>query len=109
MSFLFFKTENVAVLSASRGGKPSHTHTLVQILNPSTSAKSFRAKLQNLFVVLVNMDIIQMTLNIVYSLLTNKCNFGCNILSTFCTCRMFADVCSVCTIGITIKLSLNFQ
>ena len=33
-----------------RGSKPSHTQTLMQILNPSTSAKPVMTKLQNLFV-----------------------------------------------------------
>ena len=36
----------------------------MQILNPSTSAKSFMTKLQNLFAALVNMDIFQMTLEV---------------------------------------------
>ena len=40
-------------------------------------------KLQNVFVALVNTDIFQMTLNLLYSLLTNKCNFCCNFVSTF--------------------------
>lgn len=40
--------------SRDRGGKPSHTHTRIGILNPSTSAKPVMTKLQNLFV--VNMD-----------------------------------------------------
>ena len=165
----------------NQGGKPSHMHTWMQILNPSTSAKPFVTKHQNLFVALVNMDIFHMTLrHIVYSLLTkndvvdvtptllshikwcywlfmsripnakfppitallnrstyksakalssyfmgtpnqwiscllrasNKCNFCWNIVSAFLcmqTCRMFVDVSSVCTIWLTIKLSLNFQ
>ena len=42
--------------------------TSMQILNPSTSAKPFIIKLQNLFVALVNMDIFQMTLK--FSLFT---------------------------------------
>ena len=37
----------------ARGGKPSHTHTWMQTLNPSTSAKPVMTKLQNLFVALV--------------------------------------------------------
>ena len=70
-------------------------------------------KLQNLFIALVNVDIFQITLNLVYSLLTNKCNFCWNIVSTFLsmqTRRMFADVCSVCTIWITfLKFSVNLK
>ena len=67
----------------TRGGKPSQTHTWMQIMK-----------------------------KLVYSLLTNKCNFCCNIVNIFVcmqTCRKCADVRSVCTIWITIKLSLNFQ
>ena len=45
-----------------RGGKPSHMHVWMIILNPSTSAKQVVTKLQNLFVALVNMDIFQMML-----------------------------------------------
>ena len=45
-----------------RGGKPSHTHTSMQMLNPSTSAKPFMTKLQNLYAALVKMIIFQMTL-----------------------------------------------
>ena len=41
----------------NRGGNPSHTHTYMQILNPSRSAKPVMTKLQNLFLALVNMDI----------------------------------------------------
>ena len=37
--------------------KPSHLHTCLQILNPSTPAEPITTKLQNLFVALVNMDI----------------------------------------------------
>ena len=43
-----------------RGGKRSHTHTWMKILNPSTFAKTFMTKLQNLLVSLVNMDVFQM-------------------------------------------------
>ena len=42
----------------------AHMHCL----NPSTSAKPFMTKLQNLFVALVNIDIFQMTLK--FSLFT---------------------------------------
>ena len=38
----------------SEGRKPSHTHTWMQILNPSTAAKLVIIKLQNLFAALVN-------------------------------------------------------
>ena len=51
-----------------RGGKSSHMHTWMQIINPSTSAKPFMTKLQILYVELVNMDIYQMTLK--FSLFT---------------------------------------
>ena len=44
------------------GGKPSHTQTLMQILNPSTSPKPVMTKLQNVIVALVNMNIFQMIL-----------------------------------------------
>ena len=47
-----------------RGGKRGHTHTWMEILNPSTSTKLVMTKLQNLFVALVNMDIFQMTLTL---------------------------------------------
>ena len=69
-------------------------------------------KLQNLFVALVNMDTFQMTLKLSLFTVDFKSNLCYNIVSTFLcvqTCRMFADVCSVCTIWISIKLSLNFQ
>ena len=46
----------------NRGQKPSHTHTWMQILNPSTSTKPIMTKLQNLFVALVSINIFQMTL-----------------------------------------------
>ena len=46
------------------GGKDGHTHTWIEILNPSTSAKLVMTKFQNLFVALVNMDIFQMTLKL---------------------------------------------
>ena len=36
----------------------------MEILNPSTSAKTVMTKLQNLFVALVNMDTFQMTLKL---------------------------------------------
>ena len=45
-----------------RGLKYCHTHTWMSIINPSTPAKPFMTKLQNLFVSLVNMDIYQMAL-----------------------------------------------
>ena len=65
-------------------------------------------KLQNLFVALVNMDNFQMTLK--FSLLLASVIYVETLWAHFCvkTCRMFADVCSVCTIWITIKLSLTF-
>ena len=69
-------------------------------------------KLQNVFVALVNMDIFQMTLKLSLFIVDFWSNVYYNIVSTFLcmqTCRMFADVCSVCTIWFTIKLSLNFQ
>ena len=50
-----------------RGGKPNHTHTWMQSLNPSTSAKPVMTTLQNLLL-LVNMDIFQMMLH--FSLFT---------------------------------------
>ena len=43
------------------GGQRGHKHTWMEIINPSTSAKPVMAKLQNLFVALVNIDIFQMT------------------------------------------------
>ena len=55
-------------LAVVLGWKLNHMHTWMQILNPSTSAKPFMTKLQNLFVVLINMDIFQMTLK--FSLFT---------------------------------------
>ena len=58
----------VMLSTKDRDGKPSHTHTWIQILNPSTSAKPFINKLQSLFVALVNMDIFHITLN--FSLFT---------------------------------------
>ena len=69
-------------------------------------------KLQTLFVALVNifMDIFQMTLKFSLSLLINKCNFCWNIVSTFLcmqTCRMFAALFSIYTIGITITTRLT--
>ena len=48
----------------NRGGKHGHTHTWMEILNPSTSAKPVMTKLQNLSVALVNMDTFQMTLKL---------------------------------------------
>ena len=88
-------------INGNRGGKRGHTHTLMKILNPSTSAKLVMTKLQNLFVALVNMDIFQLTLEL--SLFTEDFwrNLCYNIVSTFLcmqTCRMFADVCSIYTI-----------
>ena len=47
-----------------RGGKRGYTQTWMEILNPSTSAKTVMTKLQNLFVALVNMDIFQMKLKL---------------------------------------------
>ena len=44
--------------SVSRGEKPSYTHTWMQILNPSTSAKLVMTKLQDFFVALVNTDLL---------------------------------------------------
>ena len=58
-------------------------------------------KLQNVFVVLVNMNIFQMTLKLSLFTVNFWSNLYYNIVSTFLclqTCRMFADVCSVCTI-----------
>ena len=54
-----------------RSGKPSNMHTLIQSLNPSTSANPFMTKLQNLFVALVNMDVFQMILK--FSLYIHYC------------------------------------
>ena len=48
-------------VSKVRGGKRGQTHTWMEILNPSTSAKPVITKLQAVFVALVNMDIFQMT------------------------------------------------
>ena len=48
----------------SRGGKRGHMHTWMEMINPSTSAKSVMTKLQNLFVALVNVDIFQMMLKL---------------------------------------------
>ena len=61
---------------SSRSEKPSHKHTSMQILNPSTSAKPFMTKLQNLFFALVNMDIFQMTLKFSSFTVDYKCNFS---------------------------------
>ena len=36
----------------TRGGKRGHTHTWMEILNPSTSPKPVMTKLQNFFVAL---------------------------------------------------------
>ena len=97
-------------LTKIRGGKPSYTHTWMQILNPSTSAKPFMTKLQNWFAMLVNMISFRWHYNLIYLLLTNKCNFCCNIVNTFLcmqTCRMLAYVCSVCAIWITIRTFLK--
>ena len=55
-------------LFITRRQEPSHTHTGMQILNPSTSGKLLTTKLQNLFVALVNMDVFQTTLK--FSLFT---------------------------------------
>ena len=69
-------------------------------------------KIQNLFVALVNVDTFQMTPKLSLFTVDFQSNLCYNIVSTFLcmqTCRMFADVCSVCTIGISTKLSLNFQ
>ena len=84
-----------------RGGKRGHTHTWMEVLNPSTYAKLVMTKLQNLFVALVNMDIFQMTLKLSLFTVDFLCNLPYNIVSPFLcmqTCRMFADVCrSACT------------
>ena len=59
------------------------------------------AKLQRICVALVNMEIIQMTLKLSLFTVDFSGNLCTNIVSTFLcmqTCRMFADVCSVCTI-----------
>ena len=45
------------IQTSIKGGKPSHMHIWMQVLNPPTSAKPFMTKLQNLFLTLVNMDI----------------------------------------------------
>ena len=87
-------------VSTISGWKPSHTNTWMQMLNPSTSAKPFMTKHQNLFVVWVNINIFQIIL------LTNKCNLCCEHIFEYADMQ---NVCSVCTIWITIKLSWNFQ
>ena len=58
-------------------------------------------KLQNVFVTLVNMDIFQMTLKLSLFTVDFYSNLYYKIVSTFLcmqTYRIFADVCSVCTI-----------
>ena len=88
-----------------RGGKPSHTHSWMQISNPSTSAKPTLTMFQNSFVALENMDIFQMTLKFNLFTADYKCNFCWNIVSTFLcmwTCRMFA-------VSAAFRLLLNFH
>ena len=58
----------LTLLKTYRGGKHGHTHTWMEILNPSTSANLAMTKHQHLFLALVNMDIFQITLKL--SLLT---------------------------------------
>ena len=92
------------------GGKASHTHTLTKSLNPSTSAKPVMSKLVNLFVSLVNMNVFQMKLKFrLYSLWIFRVICVIALWAYFCVCRMFADVCSVCTICISMELSLTFS
>ena len=58
-------------------------------------------KLQNLFVALVNMDIFQMTQKLSLFTVDFYSNLYYKIVCTFLcmqTCRMFADVCSVCIV-----------
>ena len=71
-------------VSTISGGKPSHKNIWMQMLNPSTSAKPFMTKHQNLFVAWVNMDIFHMIL------LTNKCNLCCEHIFEY------ADMQNVC-------------
>ena len=109
---LFPEQSEVSVLPTGciiKGGKPSDMHTWMKSL---TSTKPVMTKLQNLFVALVNMYIFQMTLKFSLFTVDYWCNFCYNITNTFLcmqTCRMFADVCSVCTIWISITLSLNLH
>ena len=56
MSRSLDKESLVMYTNKYRGRKPSHEHTCMHTLNPSTSAKSVRTKLQNLFIALVNID-----------------------------------------------------
>ena len=76
------------------GRKPGHTHTWMQILNPSTSAKPVMTKLQNLFFALVNMDIFQVTLKFSLFTVENLYNIWLTIVISvetlwayFCVCR----------------------
>ena len=81
-------------------------------LNPPTSAKPVMTKLQNLFVALVNMDTFQMTLKLRLFTVKFLSNLCYNIVSTLLclqTCRMFADVCSVYTIKLSLKFSVNLN
>ena len=70
---------------------PTETETHAHLntsFKSTTSVKPFMTNLQNLFVALVNMDIFQMTPNLTYSLLTNKCNYEHIIV--------YADMQNVC-------------
>ena len=59
-----------------------HADLDAHILNPSTSAKPAMTKLQNVFVVLVNISF-RWYQQLVYLLLTKKCYFCCSIVNTF--------------------------
>ena len=70
-----FRNDNISnLLNCELSGLGSLATPTLNAHFKSTSAKPVMTKLQKLFVLLVNMDIFQMTLT-VYSLFTNKCNF----------------------------------
>ena len=58
------KNTKMIIAARYRGRKPSYTHTFMQNLNPSTSAKLVMTKLQNVFVALANMNMFHMTLKL---------------------------------------------
>ena len=72
----------------TKGGMRGHTHTWM---------KPVMTKLQNVFVVLVNVDIFQMTLKLSLFTVEFYVLQHCEHILCMQICRMFADVCSVWT------------
>ena len=88
-----------------RGGKPIYTHPQMQILNPSTSAKPFMTKLQNLFPAFVNMDIFQMTLKLTFFTVDYQVQF---LLKHCKYIFVYAECLQVYAVSAPLEFLLNF-